>query len=435
MSNIDSSINKTIGKYRWTICALLFFATTINYLDRQVISLLKPALEKNFNWSELDYSNIINAFLFAYGLGLIGFGRIIDKIGTKLGYALSLTIWSLAEIAHIFARSIFGFASARAVLGISEAGNFPAAIKTVAEWFPKKERALATGIFNSGANIGAIAAPIVVLWINSVWGWQSAFILTGIVGFIWLILWFIYYEVPAKHEHLTKTEYDFIYSDAEEIKDDRETVSWTKLLRFRQTWAFVIGKFMTDPIWWFYLFWLPSFLGKEYGMTGTKGSFPIALVYAMACFGSIGGGWLSSFLIKEGWKIYKARSTSMLIFAICVIPVFTAQTLGNINPWLTVLIIGVAASAHQAWSANLFTIASDMFPKKALGSIIGIGGMAGVTGGILIAHLTGTLLNHYKILGHIEIAYYIMFLICGLTYIIAWAMINLLAPKMEQVEI
>jgi ACS family hexuronate transporter-like MFS transporter len=414
---------------------LVFFATTVNYLDRQVISLLKPILEKEFNWSEIDYSNIIIAFQLSYAIGMIGFGRIIDKIGTKLGYAFSLLVWSLAAVAHAFARGTFGFATARSFLGLSEAGNFPAAIKTVAEWFPKKERALATGIFNSGANVGAIIAPVVVPWIAVNWGWQIAFIVTGAIGLTWLIFWFILYEVPARQKRLSKDEYDYIHSDAEEITDDKETVSWTKLLGFRQTWAFVVGKFLTDPIWWFLLFWLPSFLDKEYGMKGTQVSIPIALVYSLTCFGSIGGGWLSSFMIQKGWNINRARKTSMLIFAICVIPVVMAQAIGKINPWFAVLVIGIAASSHQAWSATLYTTASDMFPKKAVGSIVGIGGMAGAIGGILLSRLTGVLLDYYKALGHIKTAYYILFIFSGLAYITAWIIFNILAPKMKSVEL
>ncbi len=425
-----------IGNYRWTICALVFFATTVNYLDRQVISLLKPVLEKEFNWTETDYSNVVIAFQIAYAIGLMGFGRIIDKIGTKLGYALSLTIWSFAAIAHAFAKSTFGFGVARAALGLSEAGNFPAAIKTVAEWFPKKERALATGIFNSGTNVGAIIAPLTVPWIAVTWGWKEAFIITGAIGLIWLVFWFILYEIPAKQKRLLKPEFDYIHSDSEVVTDNKEeSMGWLKIMKYKQTWAFVIGKFMTDPVWWFLLFWLPSFLKTEYNMTGTQVSLPIALIYCMTTFGSIGGGWLSGYLIKKGWPVFKARKTSMLGFALCVIPVISAQALGKINPWIAVFIIGLAASAHQAWSANIFTTASDMFPKKAVGSVVGLGGMAGAVGGILIARLAGVLLDHYKAMGHIETAYYIMFFICGFAYLTAWIIMHLLAPKMKQVEI
>ena len=432
-----NKVNEKIGNYRWTICTLVFFATTINYLDRQVISLLKPILEQEFNWTETDYSSVVIAFQIAYAVGLLGFGRIIDKIGTKLGYALSLTVWSFAAIAHAFATSTFGFGAARAALGLSEAGNFPAAIKAVAEWFPKKERALATGIFNSGTNVGAILAPIAVPWIAVKWGWQEAFIITGAVGLIWLFFWFMFYEIPKKQKRLSKAEYDYIHSDTEENQpnEKQESVGWKTLLGFKQTWAFIIGKFMTDPIWWFLLFWLPSFLKSEYGMEGTQVSLPLALVYTMTTFGSIGGGWLSGYLIKKGWQVYRARKVSMLVFAACVIPVISAQALGKINPWIAVVIIGIAASAHQAWSANIFTTASDMFPKKAVASIVGFGGMAGAIGGILIARLAGVLLDHYKALGHIEIGYYIMFFISGFAYLLAWFIMHILAPKMKKVDL
>jgi ACS family hexuronate transporter-like MFS transporter len=429
-------MNKKTGNYRWTICALVFFATTINYLDRQVISLLKPYLEVEFQWTETDYSHIVMAFQFAYAIGLIGFGRFIDKIGTKLGYALSLTVWSFAAIAHALAKSTFGFGVARAVLGLSEAGNFPAAIKTVAEWFPKKERALATGIFNSGSNVGAIIAPLVVPWIAITWGWQEAFIITGAIGFVWLVLWFIYYEIPAKQKRLSQSEFAYIHSDSGSLADETgKPVSWLKLLGFKQTWAFVVGKFMTDPIWWFLLFWLPSFLKTEYGMTGTQVGLPIALVYVMTTFGSIGGGWISGYLIRKGWPVYRARKMSMLGFALCVLPVVSAQALGAVSPWMAIIVIGIAASAHQAWSANIFTTVSDMFPKNAVGSVVGIGGMAGAIGGLLISWFTGLLLDHYKLLGHIQTGYYILFIIAGLAYLTAWMIMHLLTPKMKQVSL
>lgn len=432
---------RAIGKYRWTICGLVFFATTINYLDRSVISLLKPFLEKEFSWKETDYSHIVISFQFAYAIGLIGVGRFIDKVGTKIGYAVSTLIWSLAAMAHALAKGTFGFGVARAALGVSEAGNFPAAIKTIAEWFPQKERAFATGIFNSGTNIGAIATPLTVPWIAVHMGWQWAFILTGAVGFIWLILWVIIYEIPAKHKRLSKEEYIYIHSDPEDTNTAKQPgynavrVSWSALLRLKQTWAFVIGKFLTDPIWWFYLFWLPAFLKAQFHIEGTEFALPIALVYTMACFGSIAGGWLPMYLIKKGWPVFKARKTSMLIYALCVIPVVFAQWLGSINMWFAVLIIGFAASAHQAWSANIFTTASDMFPKRIVASVTGIGGMAGAIGGILIAWLAGALFEYYKSAGKIEIGYYIMFFICGSAYIIAWLIMHILVPRMRQVNV
>ncbi|GAC1386352.1 MAG: MFS transporter [Ginsengibacter sp.] len=430
-----------MGRYRWTICALIFFATTINYLDRSVISLLKPYLEKQYKWTESDYSNIVIAFQTAYAIGMIFVGRFIDWIGTKLGYGIVTFVWSIAAMSHALARSTFGFAAARAALGVSESGNFPAAIKTVAEWFPKKERAFATGIFNSGSNIGAVIAPLTVPWIAENWGWNWAFILTGAIGFIWLIFWFVAYEIPSRHKRLKEAEFKYIHSDTDESNvpdetaDKKSKVSWFKLLQFKQTWAYVLGKFLTDPIWWFYLFWLPAFLKAQYHLAGTASAIPIALVYTLTTIGSIGGGWLPMYLIKKGWPVFKARKTSMLIYALIVIPVVFAQGLGSMNMWFAVLIIGLAASAHQAWSANIFTTVSDMFPKKTVASVTGIGGMAGATGGILIAYLAGRLFDHYKALGHIQIGYYIMFIICGMAYLIAWLLMHLLAPRMKQVNL
>ena len=427
-----------IGKYRWTILSLVFFATTINYLDRQVISLLKDDyLEPAFHWTESDYANVVIVFQICYALGMLSVGAIIDKIGTKLGYALSLTVWSFAAIGHAFARSTVGFMAARGFLGVSEAGNFPAAIKTVAEWFPKKDRAFATGLFNSGSNVGAIVAPLTVPFIAVAWGWQEAFIITGAIGLIWLVFWFMMYEIPSKHKKLSKEEFEYIHSDVDEKADLEKTekVSWTKLLGYRQTWAFVVGKFLTDPVWWFYLFWLPSFLDKQYGMTKTDVALPIAVVYTMTTVGSIFGGWLSGKFISMGWAVYKARRTAMLVFALLVVPVVAAQALGQYSPWFAILIVGIAASSHQAWSANIFTITSDMFPKKAVASVTGLGGMAGAVGGIILSALAGILLDHFKALGTIETGYYIMFLVCGSAYILAWVLMNMLAPKMARVQL
>jgi ACS family hexuronate transporter-like MFS transporter len=428
----------TMGKYRWTICALLFFATTINYLDRQVISLLKPYLEVQFKWTEGDYSYIVMAFQLSYALGMIFVGRFIDKVGTKLGYALSTLAWSLAAMGHALANGTLGFGIARSFLGISEAGNFPAAIKTVSEWFPRKERAYATGIFNSGSNIGAVVAPLTVPWIAEKMGWDWAFILTGAIGFIWLFLWIFIYEIPAKNKRLSKEEFDYINSDKDEpieLNEKPPKTSWFKLLGFRQTWAFVIGKFLTDPVWWFYLFWLPAFLDAQYGVKGTAIGFPIAVVYTMTTFGSVFGGWLPMYFIKKGWPVFRARKISMLIYAFCVVPVIFAQWLGSLNMWLAVFIIGFAASAHQAWSANIFTTVSDMFPKKAVASVTGLGGMSGSVGGILIALLAGMLFDKYKLMGNLEAGYYIMFFICGFAYLFAWLIMHMLAPKMKMVDL
>ena len=432
--------HENIGKYRWTICALVFFATSINYLDRAVISLLKSDLEKLYNWSESDYSNFVIAFQLSYAVGLLFAGRIIDKIGTKMGYAVSIVTWSFASIGHAFASTTLGFAVARAFLGVTEAGNFPSAIKAVAEWFPKKERALATGIFNSGANIGAIIAPLTVPLIANAWGWQWAFIFTGSLGFIWLICWLIFYEIPSRQTRLSKAEFEYIHSDedeqiATETTESQVKVSWFKLLGFKQTWAFVVGKFLTDPVWWFYLFWLPAFLKAEYGLVGTAVSMPVVLVYSMSTFGSIFGGWLPMNLIKNGLPAFKARKSSMLVFALFALPVVFAQYLGSLNMWLAVIIIGIAASGHQAWSANIFTTVSDMFPKSSVGSVTGIGGMAGALGGFLISKLAGLLFDHYKTLGHIETGYYIMFFVCGLSYLTAWLIMHFLVPTMRKITL
>lgn len=430
-------MQQSIGKYRWTICGLVFFATTINYLDRSVISLLKSTLSKEFTWNETDYANIVVAFQLCYAVGLLGAGRLIDKLGTKIGYGLATALWSVAAIAHAAATSTFGFFVARGALGITEAGNFPAAIKTVAEWFPKKERALATGIFNSGANIGAILAPLTVPFIVVIWGWQWAFILTGLTGFIWLIVWLLVYEVPGKHKKLSQAEYEYIHSDKDESSStgnsDSIKLSWAQLLGYRQTWAFAVGKFLTDPVWWFYLFWLPDFLEKQYGLTNTQIALPVALAYTMATIGSIVGGWLPMYFIKKGWTVFRARKTAMVIYACCALPVVSAQYLGSINMWLAVLIIGLAMSAHQAWSANIYTTVSDLFPKTAVASVTGIGGMFGALGGILIAKTAGNLFDYYKADGHIETGYLIMFLVCSVAYVIAWIIMQLLVPKMKRI--
>ncbi|MDB5222338.1 MAG: major facilitator transporter [Chitinophagaceae bacterium] len=431
-----------VGKYRWTICGLVFFATTVNYLDRAVISLIKPYLATAFQWNAVqeaaNYANIEIAFKVAYALGMIFAGRIIDKLGTKIGYALATCLWSVAAVCHAFATGTMGFSIARIFLGVTESGNFPAAIKATAEWFPKKERAFATGIFNSGSNIGAIIAPLSVPFIAEKMGWQWAFILTGLIGFIWLILWFIYYEVPNKQKRLSEEEFKYIHSDKDDELQERNTekVSWGRLLAFKQTWAFAIGKFLTDPIWWFYLFWLPDFLRKQYHLSSTDIAWPTALVYIISSLGSIGGGWLPMKLINNGWPVFKARKTSMLIYAFCVLPIIFAQVLGSINMWLAVLVIGIAAAAHQAWSANIFTTVSDMFPKKTTASVTGIGGMFGGLGGILLSLLVQKgMFVHYESIGQIETGYYIMFFICGAAYLGAWLIMHFLVPKLKQIDL
>jgi ACS family hexuronate transporter-like MFS transporter len=433
-------MQKKIGNLRWTICALVFFATTINYLDRAVISLLKSTLSKELSWDDADYANIEIAFKISYAIGLMLAGRIIDKVGTKKGYSWATGLWSLAAIVHAFAKNVFGFAAARAALGFTEAGNFPAAIKTTAEWFPKKERAFATGLFNSGANIGAIVAPLTVPFIAVTFGWQWAFIITGILGFFWLIFWQKYYHTPAAHPKITPDELAYINSDIEPIAINEapkaeKKYTWGMLLGYKQTWAFSIGKLLTDPIWWFYLFWLPDFLESQYGLKGTQIALPVAAVYTLSVIGSVGGGWVPLKLISNNWSVFRARKTSMLIYAFLVLPILFAQYLGSINMWLAVLVIGIAAAAHQAWSANIFTTVSDMFPKHTVGSVTGIGGMFGAIGGILLSLLVQkNLFVYYRSINQIEVAYYIMFAVCALSYLLAWLIMHLLVPKVNVIE-
>lgn len=453
-------MQQTIGKYRWTICALLFFATTVNYLDRQVLSLLQPYLSdpQVFNWSNTDYANITAVFQFVYAFSMLFAGRIIDKLGTKKGYAWAIVIWSLAAIIHAlaipigesvsallgwagiagFSVSVLGFMFSRALLAFGEAGNFPAAIKATAEYFPKKERSFATGIFNSGANVGAILAPLTVPWIRINWGWEAAFIVMGAIGFIWLLLWLFLYEKPEKQKRLSPAELAYINSGEEEAAANepaaqKEKVSWLKLLEYKQTWAFTFGKFMTDGVWWFFLFWLPAYLKVQYGIVDQAVMLPLAILYTMAMVGSIGGGWFPVYFIRKGYMVYDGRMKAMLLIALFPLVVLLAQPLGYLSYWIPVLLIGVGASAHQAWSANIFTTVSDMFPKKAVGSVVGIGGMAGGLGGVVMSKLGGALFDHYKLLGHIETGYTIMFAICAVAYLVAWLVMKALVPKYKPI--
>lgn len=427
-----------VGYYRWVICALLFFAATINYIDRQVIGILKPTLQQEFGWSEIDYGDIVFAFQLAYAIGLVFAGRLMDWLGTKRGFALALIVWSLAAMAHAeapvfgpavaavlglaglaYATSVAGFMAARFALGLGEAGSFPASIKTVAEWFPKRERALATGIFNAGTNVGALLTPLAVPWITYTFGWYWAFILTGAIGFLWLVFWLPLYGPPEQHPRLRPTELAYIKSDP---PDPPAKVSWLTLLPHRQTWAFAIAKFMTDPIWWLYLFWIPDFLNRNHGLNLQSIGLPLVVIYLIADVGSIGGGWLSSALIKRGWSVNAARKTAMLTCALAVVPIVLASRTHNL--WTAVLLVGLAAAAHQGWSANLFTLVSDTFPRKAVGSVVGLGGTAGAIGGMLIAKLTGYILQTTG-------SYVPVFLIAGTTYLVALAIVHLLAPKLE----
>jgi ACS family hexuronate transporter-like MFS transporter len=412
-----------IGYLRWTICALLLFGTTKNYMDRQVLGVLKTTLQHDFGWNEIDYSNLVFAFQAAYAVGMVVVGRLIDRVGTRLGYAVAMVFWSLASMGHAIGSSFTSFVIARSALGFGEAGVFPASIKTVAEWFPKKERALATGIFNAGTNIGAIITPLVVPWITIHWGWRSAFLFTGALGFVWLIFWLLLYRKPEDHPRLSKKELDYIRSDP---SPPPAKAKWLSLIGYRQTWAFVAGKFMIDPIWWFYLFWVPDFLQRKHGVAFLKIGVPILVIYLMADVGSVAGGWLSSWLIHHGRSVNMARKTAMLLCAVSVIPIVFAYRVESL--WGAVLLIGLAAAGHQGFSANLFTLTSDTFPAQAVGSVVGMGGMAGAIGGMLIAKIVGYTLQWTG-------SYMVPFLIAGFAYLLALAAIQILAPKLEPVRI
>ncbi len=442
----DAKPALSVGHFRWVICALLFFAATVNYIDRQVLGILKPTLEHEFGWSETDYGWIVFSFQTAYAIGLLIVGRLMDRFGTKKGFAYSITLWSLAALAHAWAlpigvavatiltvfgfvsqstafTSVVGFIVVRFLLGLGEAGNFPASIKTVAEWFPKKERALATGIFNSGTNIGALATPLLIPLVVLYWGWYEAFIITGAIGFIWLAFWLLIYRKPEEHPKLTREELAYIQSDPTE---PTVRIPWKRLFPHRQTWAFAIGKFMTDPIWWVYLFWLPDFLNKKHGLDLKTFGLPIAIIYIIADVGSIGGGYISSRLIKQGWSINSSRKTAMLICALSVVPIVIASMTSSL--WLAVILIGIAAAAHQGWSANIFTLSSDMFPKQAVGSVVGIGGMFGAIGGMVISPLVGYILQTTG-------SYVPIFIIAASAYLVALLIIHLLAPKLDPATI
>jgi ACS family hexuronate transporter-like MFS transporter len=444
-----------IGKYRWTICGLLFFATTINYLDRQVLSLLAPSLTKEFGWSNTDYANIAAAFQFIYAIALLCVGRIVDRLGTKLSYHLAILVWSLGAIAHAYSIavgeavnslfttlglaavpvSVAGFIVARAILAIGEAGNFPAAIKATAEYFPKSERSFATGIFNSGANIGAILAPLTVPILAAIWGWEAAFIWIGAIGFLWMVFWAIFFDEPAQQKRLGKAELDYIQADTAQVPQAEAVqaapvrkATWFELLSQRQTWAFAFGKFMTDGVWWFFLFWLPKYLSATYAISTTDMVLPLTVLYSMTMVGSIAGGWWPSVFIKRGDSAFDARMKAMLRIAVFPLVVLLAQPLGSISYWVPVILIGIGASAHQAWSANLLTTTSDLFPKHSVASVVGIGGLAGGIGGVLVTKIGGKLFDYYGALGQIQTGYMIMFSFCALAYLVAWGVMKLLIP-------
>jgi MFS transporter, ACS family, hexuronate transporter len=407
------------GRFRWVICGLLFLGVTKNYMDRQVLGVLKGPLQHELGWNDVDYGNLVFAFQAAYALGMISVGRLIDRLGTRIGYAIAMIFWSLASMAHAAANSFLTFAIARAALGFGEAGVFPASIKSVAEWFPKKERALATGIFNAGTNIGAIITPLVVPWIALHLGWRWAFLFTGALGFVWLALWLTLYRRPDEHPRCTAAERAYIQSDPIGATG---RIPWARLLGYRQTWAFAAGKFMVDPIWWFYLFWIPDYLQREHGLRLTQIGLPILVIYLISDVGSIAGGWLSSGLIRRGFSVNAGRKWAMLVCAICVVPIAVVYRVSGL--WPTTILIGLAAAAHQGFSANLFTLTSDLFPSRAVGSVVGIGGMAGAIGGMLIAQVVGHVLQWTN-------SYMIPFFIAASAYLLALLLIHALSPQLE----
>ncbi|MES1173301.1 MAG: MFS transporter [Myxococcales bacterium] len=422
-------MNQPKGSYRWTICALLFFATTINYMDRQILSLLKPILDGELHWTNEQFGQVNAAFQAAYAVGLLGFGAFIDRFGTRAGYALSIAAWSLAAIGHAAVGSVSGFLGARVALGLGEGGNFPSAIKAVAQWFPRKERALATAIFNSGANVGAIIAPAIIPWLADTWGWRSAFVVAGVAGLLWLAFWLPLYEIPERAKRLGKEELAYIHSDGVEASVQR--ISPLRLLRHRQAWAFVVGKFLTDPVWWFFLIWLPDYFKKTRGLDIKHSWVLLVSIYSVVTVLSIVGGWLTGYLTRRGYSVSRARKTAMFVAACLVLPIFGVTRVGN---WSAVLLIGLAGAAHQAWSANLFTSASDVFPKRAVASVVGLGGMAGSLGGILFPLYSGEMLDRFQAAGNVTAGYAVLFGICGSAYLVAFALNHLLAPRFERIE-
>ena len=416
--------------HRWAVCALLFFATTINYIDRQILSLLKPILDDQLHWTNAQFGMINSAFQGAYGISLLLFGWFIDKYGTKIGYAVSIGAWSLAAMAHALVSTVGGFFWARIALGLGEGGNFPAAIKATALWFPKKERALATSLFNSGANVGAIVAPAIVPWMALTYGWHSTFIAAGLVGFVWLFFWMPWFDSPENKKSISPDELAHIRSDGED--GQAEKIPWGKLLGYRQTWAFILPKFLTDPVWWFFLIWLPDFFKQTRGLDIKKSWVLLVTIYAIVTVLSIAGGWVTGHLAKCGWTVNRARKTGMFFFALCVVPILAVTHLGD---WGAVLLIGLAGAAHQAWSANLFTTVSDTFPKQAVASVTGIGGMAGAFGGMLFPVATGVLLDHFKAVGNITAGYAVLFAFCAGAYLISLALLQILNPRLDPMKI
>ncbi|MDX9881896.1 MAG: MFS transporter [Prolixibacteraceae bacterium] len=425
-----------IKNYRWIIVSMLFFATTINYMDRQIIGLLKPTLESEFNWTETDFAHIVMAFTAAYAIGLLLLGRFIDWVGTKTGYSVAVIVWSLAGMLHAVAKSVWGFSFARIGLGIGEAGNFPAAMKAVSEWFPKKERALATGIFNAGTSVGVVVALILCPYILRTYGWREVFWITGALGFLWLGFWLFLYDIPSRQKRLSNEELELITQGQKLDYNGQEkgfNEKWIRLFSFPQTWAIVIGKFMIDPIYWFFLFWLPSYFTQHFRIDLTKPSVPLMIIYAATTVGCVGGGYLSSWFIRRGMETLKARQKTLLIFAIIELCVIMLQFVTSV--WIAVAILSLAVAVHQGWATNVFTLASDMFPKQVVSSVVGIAGMSGAVGGILFPMFVGFLLDHYKVLGNIAVGYNFIFTFCGCTYLAVWSIISILIKRSKNVEI
>jgi MFS transporter, ACS family, hexuronate transporter len=424
--SLNSSAVNARGRLRWYVCGLLFYATTVNYVDRQVLAILKPIISGELGWDEKQYGWVVFFFQLAYALMLPVAGRIIDRLGTRIGYALAVLVWSCAAMSHALANSAVQFAAARFALGIGEAANFPAAIKTVATWFPRRERALATGIFNSGSNIGALVAPLLVPFVAAHYGWRSSFLLTGVLDVLWIAVWLLTYHAPREQPGMSAEELALIESDGP--PEGQLQVPYRVLLTKRAAWAFVVGKLLTDPVWWFYLYWLPGFLNKKYSLDLMHLGAPLIAVYLAADIGSIGGGWLSGWLLRRGATTSRARKTALLSCAVMVVPVIGVMWAHG-NLWLTVVLIACAASGHQGWSCNLYTLVSDTFPRAAVGSVIGLGGMAGALGGMVVAPLIGYWLDFS------HDAYGPLFVVAGVMYLLTLGLIQLLLPRVERVHV
>lgn len=418
------------SSFRWFICALLFLATTINYIDRQILSLLKPILDHELHWTNEQFGYVNSAFQGAYAIGLLMFGWFVDRKGEKIGYTVSIIWWSIGAAAHALVYTVSGFIAARVVLGLGEGGNFPSAVKAVAHWFPKRERALATSLFNAGTNVGAIIAPAIVPWAAYKWGWHGTFVAAAIVGMLWLVLWIPFYSAPERSKHVNAAELDHVTSDRE--VESTTKMRWIDILKYRQAWSFVVGKFLTDPVWWFFLIWLPDFFKTTRGLDIKTSWIHLVTIYSIVTVLSIFGGWVTGYLTKSGWSVTRARKTGMFIFALCVVPILAVARVGD---WWAVVLIGLAGAAHQAWSANLYTTVSDMFPKRAVASLVGIGGMAGSAGGMMFPIYSGKLLDQFEKANNAAGGYAILFSICAFAYLVAFVLHHLLAPKFEQVKI